>query len=349
MDNYDTPYEQFPRVSTPFTTRSRVPPSMTDTVVFTDHTFDDLDIEREILDEVGADLLDAETSDESLESLLADADGVIVMYEEVDADLLDAMPDCRVVSRTGIGFDNVDLDAATERGVYVTNVPDYCIPEVSSHTIAHLLALERKIVEYNDRIKSGEWDVNAGRTMHRLDGQTLGLIAFGDIAQAVAEKASAFGMDVIAHDPFLDPDDVADTDVTLVDDLSTLLAESDAVSIHSPLTPQTRGMIGADELERMKESAFLLNTARGGIVDEAALADAIRAGSIAGAGLDVLESEPPADDSPLLDLDDVILTPHAAYNSAESVVELRTKAARNVAQTLTGDVPDYLVNDTVLD
>ena len=128
-----------------------------------------------------------------------------------------------------------------------------------------------------------------------------------------------------------------------------LLAESDAVSIHSPLTPQTRGMIGADELERMKESAFLLNTARGGIVDEAALADAIRAGSIAGAGLDVLESEPPADDSPLLDLDDVILTPHAAYNSAESVVELRTKAARNVAQTLTGDVPDYLVNDTVLD
>ncbi|AZH23894.1 C-terminal binding protein [Haloplanus aerogenes] len=316
------------------------------TVVFTDHTFDDLDLEREILAEIGADLIDAEASDEPLEALLADADGVIVMYEEVDGDLLDAMPNCRVVSRTGIGFDNVDLDAATERGVYVTNVPDYCIPEVSSHTIAHLLALERKIVEYNDRIKSGEWDVNAGRTMHRLDGQTLGLIAFGDIARAVAEKASAFGMDVLAHDPYVDE---VTGDVRLVDDLSTLLAESDAVSIHSPLTPQTQGMIGADELAQMKESAFLVNTARGGIVDEDALAEAIREGGIAGAGLDVLAEEPPADDSPLLDLENVILTPHAAYNSAESVVELRTKAARNVAQTLAGDVPDYVVNDDVLD
>lgn len=323
--------------------------SDTPTVVFTDHTFDDLDIEREILADVGADLVDAETSDEQLETLLADADAAIVMYEEVDADLLDAMPECRVVSRTGIGFDNVDLDAATERGVYVTNVPDYCIPEVSTHTIGHLLALERKIVNYNGRVKAGDWDVNAGRTMHRLRGQTLGLIALGDIARAVAEKASAFGMDVIAHDPYLDPADVADTDVTLVDDLPTLLAESDAVSVHSPLTPQTRGMIGAAELDRMKESAFLLNTARGGIIDEDALADAIRAGDIAGAGLDVLESEPPADDSPLLDLDDVIVTPHAAYNSAESVVELRTKAARNVAQALAGDVPDYVVNDEVLD
>jgi len=325
--------------------------SDTDSVVFTDHTFDDLDIEREILAEADAELIDAEARDDPLETILADADpdGIIVMYADVDADLLDAMSDCRVVSRTGIGFDNVDLDAATERGVYVTNVPDYCIPEVSTHTIAHLLALERKIVDYNGRIKAGNWDVTAGRAMHRLRGQTLGLIAFGDIAQAVAEKASAFGMDAVAHDPYLDPSDVADTDVTLVDDLSTLLAESDAVSIHSPLTPQTEGMIGADELATMKKSAFLLNTARGGIVDEDALADAIRTGEIAGAGLDVLESEPPADDSPLLDLDDVILTPHAAYNSAESVVELRTKAARNVAQTLAGDVPDYLVNEAVLD
>jgi D-3-phosphoglycerate dehydrogenase len=318
---------------------------MSDTIVFTDHTFDALDIERDILAEVGAALIDAEASDEPLETLVADADGVVVMYEEVDGDLLDAMPNCRVVSRTGIGFDNVDLDAATERGVYVTNVPDYCISEVSSHTIALLLALERKVVEYNGRVKAGEWDVNAGRAMHRLDGQTLGLIAFGDIAQAVAEKASAFGMDVIAHDPYIDE---AEGDATLVDDLPTLLTESDAVSIHGPLTPQTRGMIGADELDRMNESAFLLNTARGGIVDEAALANAIRAGDIAGAGLDVLDSEPPADDSPLLDLDDVILTPHAAYNSAESVVELREKATRNVAQALAGDVPDYVVNDEVL-
>lgn len=324
---------------------------MSHTVVFTDHTFDDLHIERAILDEVGADLIDAEASDESLETVLADADpdGVIAMYADVDGDLLDAMPNCRVVSRTGIGFDNVDLDAATERGVYVTNVPDYCIPEVSDHTLAHLLALERKIVDYNNRVKAGEWDVGAGRTMRRIEGGTLGLIAFGDIARAVAEKAGAFGMDVIAHDPYLDEADVADTDVTLVDDRAELLAESDAVSVHAPLTPQTEGMIGADELDQMKESAFLLNTARGGIIDEYALAEAVESGDIAGAGLDVLTDEPPAEDSPLLDLDDVILTPHAAYNSAESVVELREKAARNVAETLAGEVPPYVVNRDVLD
>jgi D-3-phosphoglycerate dehydrogenase len=324
---------------------------MRHTVVFTDHTFDDLDIERAILDEVDAELVDAETRDDPLETVLADADpdGVIVMYADVDADLLDLMPKCHVVSRTGIGFDNVDLDAATERGVYVTNVPDYCIPEVSDHTIALLLALARKVVDYNDRVEAGEWDVTAGRTMRRLDGGTLGLIAYGDIARAVGEKARALGMDVLAHDPYLDETDVADEAVTLVDDRDDLLAESDAVSIHAPLTPATEGLIGPDELARMKETAFLLNTARGGIVDEDALADAIRVGEIAGAGLDVLAAEPPDDDSPLLDLDEVILTPHAAYNSAESVVELREKAARNVAAALAGEVPPYVVNEAVLD
>jgi D-3-phosphoglycerate dehydrogenase len=323
---------------------------MNHTVVFTDHTFDDLDIERDVLGEVDADLIDAEASDDPLEAVLADADpdGVIVMYADVDAALLDAMPGCRVVSRTGIGFDNVDLDAATERGVYVTNVPDYCVPEVSDHTMALLLALARKVVDYDGRVHAGEWDVNAGRTMRRIEGGTLGLIAYGDIARAVGEKARAFGLDVIAHDPYVDGDDVADG-VTLVDDRATLLAESDAVSIHAPLTPGTEGLIGADELARMKETAFLLNTARGGIVDEDALAAAVREGEIAGAGLDVLDEEPPADDSPLLGLDDVILTPHAAYNSAESVVELREKAARNVAATLADGVPPYVVNEAVLD
>jgi D-3-phosphoglycerate dehydrogenase len=262
----------------------------------------------------------------------------------VDAELLDAMPDCRVVSRTGIGVDNVDIDAATERGVHVTNVPDYCIPEVSDHTIALLLALERKVVAYDRRVKGGEWDVTAGRTMHRLDGQTLGLVGFGSIARAVCEKAGAFGMDVIAHDPYVES---TDADAALVSDLSTLLSRADVVSVHTPLTPETEGMLDADSFERMKESAFLLNPSRGGIVDEAALADAIDAGEIAGAGLDVLAEEPPESDNPLFDVDPdrVILTPHAAYNSAESVVELREKAAKNVRATLAGDGPLYPVND----
>jgi D-3-phosphoglycerate dehydrogenase len=321
---------------------------MSHTVVFTDHTFDDLDIERRVLDDIDAELVDGEASDASLPDLVAGADAVIVMYTDVDAALLDSMPDCRVVSRTGIGVDTVDIDAATERGVYVTNVPDYCIPEVSTHTLALLLALERKVVAFDARAARGEWDEHAGRPMHRLDGQTLGLVAYGDIARAVAEKARAFGMDVLAHDPYVDPADV-DDGVTPVEDLSALLAESDAVSVHAPLTPETEGMIGAAELDTMRESAFLVNAARGGIVDEDALADAVERGAIAGAGLDTLAEEPPPSDSPLLDLEDVILTPHAAYNSAESVRELREKAARNVRQTLAGETPDYLVNDAVLD
>jgi D-3-phosphoglycerate dehydrogenase len=316
-------------------------------VVFTDHTFDTLDIEREILEEIDAEVIDGEAVEGSLEDHLPDADAVIVMYETIDAERMDLMPDCQVISRTGIGVDNVDLDAATERGIHVTNVPDYCIPEVSDHTMALLLALERKVVDYNRRVKAGEWDVTAGRTMHRLPGQTLGLVAFGDIARAVCEKATAFGMDVITFDPYLSEEDIEGTSATLVDDLETLLDQSDAVSVHTPLTPETEGMISTDEFARMKDSAFIVNPARGGIIDESALTDAIENDEIAGAGLDVLADEPPEEGGKLMELDQVILTPHAAWNSAESVVELREKAARNVRATLSGGVPEYLVNDDV--
>ncbi|MBZ6497074.1 C-terminal binding protein [Natrinema longum] len=316
-------------------------------VVFTDHTFETLDIERDILEEVGADVIDGEAVDGPLDDHLEGADAAIVMYETIDADRMDRMPDCRIVSRTGIGVDNVDLDAATERGIHVTNVPDYCIPEVSDHTMALLLALERKVVDYDRRVKAGEWDVTAGRTMHRLSGQTLGLVAFGDIARAVCRKATAFGMDVVTFDPYLGQDDVADTNATLVEDLETLLERSDAVSVHTPLTPETEGMIGTAEFARMKESAFVINPARGGIIDEAALTDAVEAGEIAGAALDVLTDEPPEPDGQLMELDQVLLTPHAAWNSAESVVELREKAAWNVRTTLEGGVSEYLVNDEV--
>ncbi|PCR88894.1 C-terminal binding protein [Natrinema ejinorense] len=316
-------------------------------VVFTDHTFETLDIERDILEEVGADVIDGEAVDGPLDDHLEGADAVIVMYETIDADRMDRMPDCRIVSRTGIGVDNVDLDAATDRGIHVTNVPDYCIPEVSDHTMALLLALERKVVDYNRRVKAGEWDVTAGRTMHRLSGQTLGLVAFGDIARAVCQKATAFGMDVVTFDPYLGEDDVADTNATLVDDLETLLERSDAVSVHTPLTAETEGMISTAEFARMKDSAFIINPARGGIIDEAALTDAVEAGEIAGAALDVLADEPPEPDGKLMELDQVLLTPHAAWNSAESVVELREKAAWNVRTTLEGGVSEYLVNDEV--
>ena len=313
-------------------------------VVFTDHTFDELDVEREIMADLDAELVDGEQSDEPNETLAAGADALLVMFDRVDAALMDAMPDCRIISRTGIGLDNVDVEAATERGILVTNVPDYCIPEVSDHAMALVLALARKVVEYDDQVGSGGWDVAEGRVMHRLETRTMGLIAFGNIARAVCEKARGFGMDVIAHDPFLSEEAIREGGAEPVDELDDLLGRADVVSVHTPLTPETEGMLDAAAFETMKESAFVVNVARGGIIDEEALAAALDDGEIAGAGIDVLADEPPRDDNPLLGRDDVILTPHAAWHSAESVIELREKAALNVRDALTGSVPTYLVN-----
>lgn len=322
---------------------------MTYRVVFTDHTFDDLDIEREVLEPIDAEVIDGEAVAGPVEDLVADADAVLVMYETVDADLMDAMGDCRIISRTGIGLDNVDVGAATERGIYVTNVPDYCIPEVSDHAMAMLLALSRKLVEYDERVAAGEWDVSAGRPMRRLETQTLGLVAFGNVARAVCEKAGAFGLEVLAHDPYLTDEEIRDGGAEPVEAFDDLLSRSDAISVHAPLTDETVGLIDAEALATMQETAFLINVARGGIVDESALAEALDAGEIAGAGLDVLADEPPDPENPLLDHDRAIVTPHAAWNSVESVRELRRKAALNVRDALAGDVPTYLVNRELAD
>ncbi|MDR9431714.1 MAG: C-terminal binding protein [Natronomonas sp.] len=322
---------------------------MTYRVVFTDHTFDELDVERGILSDLDVEVIDGERSEASNEELAEGADGLLVMFDTVDAALMDAMPDCRIISRTGIGLDNVDVEAATERGIFVTNVPDYCIPEVSDHALALMLSLSRKVVEYEDQVHGGGWDVSEGRTMHRLETQTIGLVAFGNIARAVCEKANGFGMDVIAHDPFLSDEQIREGGAEPVEELDDLLARSDVVSVHTPLTPETEGMIDAEAFETMQESAFVVNVARGGIIDEADLADALDAGEIAGAGIDVLSEEPPSEDNPLVGRDDVILTPHAAWHSAESMIELREKAARNLRDTLAGDVPTYLVNTELIE
>lgn len=321
---------------------------MSHRVVFTDHTFDDLSVEREILEAVDATVVDGEAANEPLEDLVAEADGLIVMYEGIDEPIFDAMPDCQVVSRTGIGVDNVDVEAATERGVRVTNVPDYCIDEVSDHTLALLLALQRKIVFYDDQTDADEWDVSAGRPMHRLSEQSLGLVAFGKTAQAVCRKASAFGMDVFTWDPYLDDEEIENGGATPVDDLETLLSQSDAVSVHPPLTPETEGILDTEAFETMPDTAFVLNVARGGIVDEEALADALDRDEVAGAGIDVLTEEPPSSDHPLVGRENVVLTPHSAWNSVESVRELREKAAENVRAVLAGEVPPYLVNEDEL-
>jgi len=243
--------------------------------------------------------------------------------------------------------DNVDLPAATRAGILVTNVPDYCVDEVSDHALALLLALARQVVMADRAVRGGAWDVVAHSGIRRLRGQTVGLLGFGKIARAVASKVRALGMRVVAYDPYLDAGLIARDGAEPVE-LDTLLAEADAISIHVPLSPETRGLVGERELGRMKPTAFLINTARGGIVDEKALAEALEAGRLAGAALDVLSQAPPPPDHPLRRAPNVILTPHLAFYSRESVVELQTKAAEEVARALRGEPPRSPANPEVL-
>lgn len=320
---------------------------MTATVLVTDYAWESLDIERAILAKAGAQLLVAGTgTEEELIALAPRVDAILTCWRPVTAAVLDAAPRCRTVARYGVGLDNIDVRRATELGIVVTNVPDYCVEEVSDHTAALILALTRHIVPFAAQVSAGNWDNTAGGPMRRLRGQTLGLVGSGAIARRVAEKMTGFGMRALAWSPSVRAGQPAGA-ATAVGSLTEILVRSDVVSVHVPLADTTRRLIDANALAQMKPSALLVNTARGPIVDTAALAAALAAGKLAGAGLDVLPDEPPSPDDPLLRCDNVILTPHAAFASAEAIAELQTKAAGNVAAVLTGAVPAYLVNGEV--
>ncbi|HLQ64816.1 MAG TPA: C-terminal binding protein [bacterium] len=313
------------------------------TVVVTDSVFPSLDIERSVLGAVGAHLmtLQATREDELLEAV-EDADGLLVCYAPVTQRVIERASRCRVIARYGIGVDNVDLQAAAARGIVVTNVPDYCIEEVSDHALALILACARRIVHLDRLVHTGRWDPKDALPIRRLQGQVLGLVGFGKIPRRVAAKAAGVGLLPVTFDPFVDAATCAAHGAKKVD-LSTLLTEADFVSVHAPLTAQTRGLIGDAELRRMKPTAFLINTARGPVVREAALVKALQAGWIAGAALDVVETEPLPPTHPLMTLPQVLLTPHVAFYSQESMQELQRKAAEEVARVLTGHAPHYAV------
>ena len=304
-------------------------------VAVADSVFPNLDPAREVLSSIDAELqLAAEPKPEPILALAHDADAVLVTYAKITGDMIRQMSRCRIISRFGIGVDNVDLEAATAAGIVVTKVPDYCIDEVSDHTMALLLSAVRKIPFSNRQVHGGEWRMPAVVPIHRLRDRVLGLVGFGRIPQLVAPKARAFGLRVVAYDPFV-PDDVFENaDVAKVD-FPSLLRISDYVSIHSPLVPETRGLFNADAFRQMKPTAYLVNTARGPIIDEAALAAALDAKQIAGAAVDVMTQEPPVG-SPLVGRDDVLITPHTSFYSEESLIELQTKAAQEVVRVLTG-------------
>lgn len=280
-----------------------------------------------------------------------DASVVITAMQPYTRQVLEQARHLRLVSCIGIGYEGVDVDAATDLGILVSNVPDYCQDEVSDHTVALLLACSRKLVRIVDAVRAGHWEslekpkIRLGLMppLPRLKGQTLGLVGFGRIARTVAPKAKAFGLRVIAHDPFV-PQDVADGQGVRLVDLDTLLTESDFISLHAALTAQNYHVIGRDQLRKMKKNAYMINTARGGLVDEAALVEAINEGVIAGAGLDVTDPEPPQPDSPLFKCDRIILTAHTAQYSDEAIVDLRKGVEENVFAALRGEWPRGLVN-----
>jgi len=323
-------------------------------VLYADYSWEDVHFEREVLAKIGAELIEGrggtlETPPEDeLVRLVRDVDGIILSLSKVTAKVIEASKRCRVISRLGIGIDNVAVEAATKRGIVVTNIPDYCVDEVAEHALAAMLALARKLFVFDRTIKAGAWDLQVGFPIRRIAGQTLGIIGLGKIGRSLARRALGLGLKLLAYDPYVSAEECSQHGATKVE-LEVLLKDSDFVSIHTPLTEETSGMIGERELKQMKPTAFLINTARGPIVDDLAVARALEERWIQGAALDVLPQEPPAKDHPLRQLDNVILSPHASFYSSESLQECRARGVQAVVDVLAGKRPRNPVNPQVFE
>lgn len=308
-------------------------------VVVTDQVFPDVENERALLADIGAEL---EVADGTLENAVArghDADALLNTYLPLSADTLAKLPSCRIIARYGIGVDNVDLAAAKDAGIVVTNVPDYCVDEVAAHALALLLSLLRRVPQGHARVQEGGWGLDGLRPIQRLSELTVGLVGFGRIARRLAESLAVLGCRLAVHDPFLTPSPELPTLVSLEE----LLQTSDAVSLHAPLTPETTGLIDADTLALMPDHAVLVNTSRGPLVVLEDVVEALRSGRLRGAALDVLPTEPP-DPALVRDVPNLLVTPHMAYYSEQAIAESQHKAATQVIKVLTGQRPDYQVS-----
>ena len=322
---------------------------MTSRILITDIAWPDFEIEKEVLSAVeGEIMLAGGGTPAEIIALAPQADAILTCWKDVPTEALDIAPNCKVVSRYGIGLDNIPIGRATELGMLVTNVPDFCLEEVSDHVMALLLATARQLLPLARNPDRSAWTRETPRPIPRVRGQTLGLIGFGNIARALVPKALGFGLRVIAYTPRLRQSD-APAGVEVTNDLAALLSASDYVSIHCPLTEETAHIIDEAALAQMKSSALLINTSRGGVIDEEALIRTLQDGRIGGAALDVTDPEPPSADNPLLALENVIVTPHAAFYSVAATAERARKAAANVVTVLQGGVPQTLVNAEVLD
>lgn len=310
--------------------------------------FDDVRIERStVAAELGS--VTFETVDTSGGAIAEDvgaADIILTHYAAVPASAMDATG-CSVVTCYATGVDNVDVEAATERGIPVTNVPKYCDEEVGEHIVTLTLALRRGLPKYEAHTGNGGWDWRAADAVHTASTQTLGFFAFGRKARVAASKADAFGFDIVAHDPYLSPEEIRDAGAEPVS-FDELVEESDVLSLNAPLTPETEARFDASVFDRMPEGSILINTARGKLIDESALLDALDDGPLSGAGLDVLATEPPESDNPLLQHSDTIVTPHAAWYSPGAVERVRRRGSQIAAAAYEGDAVDGVVNPEAL-
>ncbi len=316
------------------------------TVVIAYDLTGDITIEREVLkaiDDVNIITTSSLSTPEALETA-SHADALMVTIQEVSADLIARMSHCRLISRVGTGLDAINIPAATEHHIWVTNVPDYSIDEVSTHAITLLLMFARSMSDLLQSVQQKRWwDPTHIRPVQRLQGQTLGIVAYGRIGQALATKAKGLGLNVLVYDPFLQPDRILADGVQPVD-FATLLSSSDYISLHAPLTDSTRNIMNAQAFAQMKPTAFLINTARGPLVDETALLTVIRSNQIAGAAIDVFAVEPPPPDHPFLHEERIIVTPHAAWYSEQSKIDVRVKGAEEVVRVLKGEPPRFPAN-----
>lgn len=317
-------------------------------VVITDYTYENIDIERRILTSVGADLQDYQYREEyDVIKVAKDCDVLIVQYSKITRKVIEKLSNCKAIVRYAIGVDNIDLDAATEKGIYVVNVPDYGVDEVGTYAVTLLLAAARKLPQTIKSIEKKQWDYSQLKPLYRTYGKKVGLIGFGKIPQDVAKKLSGFGFEIVAYDPYLDTETIKQHNVIPID-LDELIETSDYISIHSPLTNETKNMFTLAELKRMKPTSYLINTARGGIVNEEDLYTACKENIIAGAALDVVKKEPIDKNHPLLELENVIITPHMAWYTEESIEALKKSVAEEAARVLNGEIPKHVVNKKVL-
>ncbi|MDE0141931.1 MAG: C-terminal binding protein [Caldilineaceae bacterium] len=307
--------------------------------------FGDIEIEQEILSAAGLEIehvgnLDTEAAREAARH----CDALMVTIQPVRADLIRSLERCRLICRVGTGLDAIDIEAATERGIWVTYAPDYSIDEVSTHAIALVMAQARGLPGLLGATRKGIWNSESGGILYRFGDQTLGVIGCGRIGQATAAKGRGLGLEVLVYDPYVDAAAMEELGVQVVD-LETLLHKSDYISLHSPLTDETRHLINTETLAMMKPTAYLVNAARGALVDEDALLAAVQGGQIAGAALDVLNVEPVAADHPFLKEERILLTPHAGWYSEESKVDVRVQGAEEVVRVLRGELPRAPVNE----